>query len=147
VERREGEGAWIEVASIEADARGAFAFEDRDVVPGAHYGYRLRVVGADQASAETRVDIPRAPVFALAGFHPNPAPASTLVEFSTTDARPATLELFDLQGRVRMRRVLDSLAPGLHRVRLETRDLSPGVYLVRVAQGGRSMTDRLVVSR
>jgi hypothetical protein len=88
----------------------------------------------------------RAYEFALQGFTPNPARAAIQVAFTLPDASPARLELFDLAGRHVRSRPLDALQPGRHTVDLGgTLDLRPGVYVVRLTQGIRTLSARGVV--
>ena len=88
------------------------------------------------------------PALALHGVRPNPARAGLAVSFTLASARAATLELFDLAGR-RLRSVaVGPLGPGPHMLDLERgARLAPGVYLVRLTQGGRSEMARGVVLR
>src|SRR6185436_12376989 len=37
VERRQGEGAWMQVGQISADGSGRLSWQDRDVAAGSHY--------------------------------------------------------------------------------------------------------------
>lgn len=100
-----------------------------------------------QSLADAPNGAPRGASLALRRFQPNPARGSTMVELAIRHAGTATLEVFDLQGRVRSRNALSGLAPGTQRVRIDTGDLAPGMYLVRVTQSGQSTAGRLVVAR
>jgi hypothetical protein len=83
---------------------------------------------------------------ALRGVTPNPAQRDLEVRFGLPDSRPATLALFDVSGRQRTSRQVGGLGPGWHTVTLSGRaGLPAGVYLVRLTQGGRSLTTRVAV--
>jgi hypothetical protein len=90
---------------------------------------------------------PNAPAtFALRRVSPNPARGSVSVEFALPDAAPARLEFFDTAGR-RMRSV-DVSGAGEHSERLSALgDVRPGLYLVRLTQGGRVRTARVALLR
>jgi len=77
---------------------------------------------------------------------PNPARASAQLRFTLARAGPATLAVYDLAGR-RVASVLDgsTLAAGPHVCELPTSNWPPGVYLVRLCQGARSETRRIIV--
>jgi hypothetical protein len=94
------------------------------------------------------VRTPETHVLALAGALPNPAVEDLLVRFSLPDATPAVLELFDVTGRQVMTKDVGLLGPGEHSVRLAQRGaLAPGIYLLRLTRGQRTLTSRLTVMR
>ena len=71
-----------------------------------------------------------------------------VVAFSLPVAGPATLEVYDVQGRIVVRREVGSLGVGLHRVKLDARGALPaGVYSLRLRQGERQAITRAVVMR
>ena len=85
--------------------------------------------------------------FALEGARPNPARGLTLaVAFSLPTAQPANLELLDVMGRVVARRAVGSLGVGRHVLNLsDGRAIAPGLYQVRLSQGGDARVRRVVV--
>jgi hypothetical protein len=83
--------------------------------------------------------------FAIQGVHPNPAVGGLRIRFSLPDARPARLVVYDVAGRRVVEREVSQLGPGLHSVKLDTRGLAAGVYMVRLNQAGRSLTARAIV--
>jgi len=85
--------------------------------------------------------------FVLAGFRPNPASASRTVAFTLASAEPATLALIDVRGRTVVRREVGSLGPGPHSVDMGGGALAPGVYWLRLVQGGVLREARGVVAR
>ena len=88
-----------------------------------------------------------APVaFALRGTFPNPTTDALHVGFSLADSRHATLSLYDVTGRRVASREVGVLGAGRHTVTLAER-LPAGLYVVRLSQGGRSLTTRAAVVR
>jgi hypothetical protein len=88
------------------------------------------------------------PEFALRGVQPSPAVGACQVVFSLPDASPAQLEMMDVAGRKALTLEVGSLGPGWHAVHLAAAQAMPaGVYLLRLAQGGRSLTARAVFIR
>lgn len=147
--RAEGED-WVTMGDRSPDGSGLIVFEDRNVVPGGRYTYRL---GLHDETGETfagdvEVEVPTAAPRALAilGVSPNPADRVMWVTFSLPGAEPATLELLDIAGRrVRVRTIagagrqtIDLAAGGA---------LPPGVYVVRLTQAGASAVSRVSVVR
>ena len=85
---------------------------------------------------------------AVQGIEPNPSRGTSSVRFALADASPAMLELLDVAGRRMWSREVGSLGVGEHTVRLGgTAWIPPGVYLVRLTQGGRVASARLAIVR
>ena len=147
--RRTARTGWDEIAALVSGATGALRYDDRAVVPGERYGYRLGIGrGADEEwTSEAWVEVPAAYALALQGARPNPARGVPVVAFSLPTSGAVTLELFDVSGRRLARERLDGLCPGDHLARLDPGPaaLRPGVYLLRLSQGERSRVARLSV--
>jgi hypothetical protein len=146
--RHEEGGEWTSLGSVTPDGSGNLTWVDRDVVAGRRYAYRLGIPegGTTWYSSETWVEVPLHADFALDGARPNPALRDLYVSFSLPTAAPATLALFDLNGR--LLRTLGLGTSGRQVVRLdEGLSLDPGIYLVRLTQGARTLTSRVSVVR
>jgi hypothetical protein len=88
------------------------------------------------------------PGLALEGAHPNPTSGAPVVFFTLRSSECATLDLMDIAGRRVLRREVGSLGPGRHLVTLDSSHLlRPGVYFLRLAQGGRMLHARVAVIR
>ena len=138
VERRTEESAWQPLGPASTAGTDRLRYEDRGVLPGSRYAYRLALGGggAPAYTAESWVDVPRGYRLALAGFRPNPATGAPTVAFALADASPATLELLDVSGRRLLAREVGGLGAGAHTLRLEDAAVPPGVYWIRLAQSG-----------
>ena len=87
-------------------------------------------------------------VFALRGVLPNPAQSALRVTFSLEGSKPATLALYDVSGRQVSSSRVDELGPGWHTMALgERSSLAAGVYVVRLTQGGRTLSTRAALIR
>jgi len=86
-------------------------------------------------------------VFALTGAWPNPVVGKEIVvQFELPTAAHADLDLVDVSGRRIARYEVGEMGAGRHSVRISARgQLSPGVYFVRLVQGTRIQTARLVL--
>ncbi|MEQ1831992.1 MAG: kelch repeat-containing protein [Candidatus Eisenbacteria bacterium] len=147
--RRTDESEWRALASVSADGTGHLRFVDRASCEGARACYRLGYLdhGVQRFSAETWVELPGR-ALELAGLSPNPALGELLASFSLASAAPARLSLLDVTGRAVAVREVGSLGPGRHTVALGCSSGVPaGVYWLRLAQGGRSLSVRGVVMR
>jgi hypothetical protein len=150
VERRSENSSWERRGPVSVDGSGRIEYVDRDVTGAARYAYRLAYVedGAERHTAEIWVEVPHALALALEGLRPNPAARELTASFTLPSAASATLELLDLAGRRVSEHRVGSLGPGRHALRLgDGRQLAPGVYWLRLTQGGRALTARGVVVR
>lgn len=151
VERRQPGMSWESIGDASPDGTERIRFQDKRVVPGADYAYRIayNLAGTSLRSAETWVHIPDSAHFALAGATPNPASAQGVhVSFSIPVASPMRLEMFDIAGRLVGSRELRSLAAGSHTVRWDPLpSTGAGLYWLRLTQGARTATARVVITR
>jgi hypothetical protein len=85
--------------------------------------------------------------FSLRGALPSPSVDRLSVSFSLKNSKPATLALFDLGGRMIETQRVDQLGPGSHIVTFAQRNLSAGVYLIRLTQDGKSLNARTAFVR
>jgi hypothetical protein len=139
---------WTGMTDLALDGQQRVTFEDRTVMEGARYGYRLSIRDGDRETfdGEVWLDIPRSAKLTLAGARPNPAPGPFAITFSLADGSPARLELFDTAGRSVFARDVGSLGAGDHEVRVE-RVLPSGLYFVRLTQQGKALISRILTRR
>jgi hypothetical protein len=151
VERREGAGTWLTRGAPERTAMDRLSYEDRDVVAGSGYAYRLRLRahGEETVTDAAEIELPAGYTLELAGAQPNPVVGERLMVAFTLPARgSARLDLMDLSGRRVASRDLSALGAGRHRVELgEGAKLAPGVYVVRLGAGERTLTRKAFVIR
>jgi len=124
-------------------------YEDRGVTPGVRYAYRLGYSdgGAEQFTSEVWVDVP-VPRLALDGIRPNPAVRVMNVSLSLPNDSPATLAVLDVAGRKLASREVGSLGVGRHTLPLDLgAGVSPGVYWLRLTQGGHSLLAKAAIVR
>jgi hypothetical protein len=146
VERREANSAWTALATVYADGRGRVSYEDRAVVAGTRYAYRLLVGG--MTSAEAWVDVPVSLALSITAASPNPTSGPLDVRFTLPTSARARLELLDVSGRRVRERTLEAPTPGLRRIAFdESATLAPGLYFLRVSQSVHTVQTRVVVVR
>lgn len=104
-------------------------------------------LGAHESGSSVSADPGLPPTgLALSAVWPNPSRDGFSVAVSLPDEAPARIEVLDLAGRRVLTRELGGLGPGSRVVALpEARALPPGVYLVCVRHGGRTLTRAAVV--
>lgn len=150
VQRRTADTDWQTVATIAPDGSDLLHYEDTNVTPGVSYGYRLHIEDgeAQRFVGETWIEVPSTASLGIASIHPNPTTANAFITFSLESGAAATLQLIDVAGRVVRDVDLGGYGAGNHTVNLGSQGrLQPGVYVVRLTQGGRSVTSRLSVVR
>src|SRR5262245_19236230 len=148
VHRRAVSGEWVSVGFPVDDGGDRLRYVDSSVQPGERYWYRVAYQGSsgDQFSEEVWVDVPL-PSLTLSGFRPNPSRGDLLVSFSLPTTEPATLDLLSVTGRILRSRDVSALGTGNHLFNLGDRDgLAPGVYWLRLTQGGRKLVTKGVIS-
>ena len=102
------------------------------------------------AGVEAVTSVPVSAHAAINKVYPNPFNPSTTVEFSVPKAGPATVRVFDIQGRMVATLVNRSLSPGVYRARWngksdEGRDAASGVYFARVDAAKSRASARLLL--
>lgn len=105
-----------------------------------------------QARPNTAAVAPAAPSLALRAPSPNPFRTSTTIAFDMPRAGTVTLRVLDLSGRAVRTLANGRTGAGLQHLVWDGRDdegraLAPGVYLVRVQAGERSLTRRVALVR
>ena len=142
VYRSENGTEWTALADIQADGTGELHFHDAAVQAGARYSYRLAVTnrsGPVEYVGQTWVSIPAA---ARLSMRANTTAQGVSLSFTLAKGDAATIELFDIGGRsVETLRVTQSGSATVGR------SLHTGVYLVKLAQGGRSVTQKVAFIR
>jgi len=146
-----GADAWSVLDSLDADGEGHVTYADTVVAPGTTYTYRLGVLenGTEYFRGQVTVLVPSGLALALRGVYPNPTDGSSaFLSFTLPLAEPATVDVFDLSGRLVDSRRLTGYAAASHVVPFALwPSARSGVYLVRITQRGRSLTSRLSIVR
>lgn len=128
---------------IVANGTGRLVVEDREIVAGERYGYRLGFPDGSFAG-EVWVTVPDARLSLTAAW--DPAGRSLHVSCSLPSDGPATLELFDPSGRRHRSWTLEGLGAGTHGIDLDRpAGLRSGIHLLRLRQRDREATTKAVV--
>jgi hypothetical protein len=147
LERETGGAGFERLADLRAEASGHLRYEDRDVRAGERYRYRL--VTGDGATrrvfGEVTLQVPEGLSLAIEPARPNPSAGPLTLTFTLPSDEPARLELFDVGGRRVFARDVGASGAGRHLLRVGE-GLAPGIYAVRLAQGGRGVSGRVVVT-
>jgi hypothetical protein len=147
VESRTESSAWSALADVTVDGSGYLTYEDRSVVPGTRYGYRLvwRDGSATRTGGEVWLEVSGVLALSIESPRPNPSAGPLSIALSLPRSAPARLEVVDVMGRRAIDRDLSALGAGRHVIALdEAGALAPGVYLLRLVQGEESRTTRLL---
>src|SRR6185369_8171068 len=134
------------VVSYEQDPDGWLALGTLTVDQYGPHG--ASAVSVAPAAASTASEPPHAEplTLAIAPVRPDPVHGRALVvDVALPSAGPARLEVLDVQGRRVSASDLGSLGAGRHTVDLGLRNLSPGVYLLRLTQGGEARVARVTI--
>ena len=104
-------------------------------------------VEALRTSSERSLPLPDRNAFALTPNWPNPFNRATTIGFTTAQAAPVRIEVYDVTGR-KVSVLTDRIyAPGRHNVDWQAGPQSSGVYFVRMLADGRQVDTRRMVLR
>ena len=154
--RAEGESKGFEPLDGEprpSTGPGEYQTEDRAVVAGTPYRYRLEVLrGAGASDWEGPVEVLMPPAIrhlAWQGVSPNPFARSVRLELATPRAGEAWVRVYDLAGQAVATLHRGALSPGAKSFTWEGHDeagrsVAAGVYLVRADLAGESAIRRVV---
>lgn len=93
-------------------------------------------------TASERDELPR--FLTSLSTYPNPAGPEANVEYSLVEPRHVQIELLDVTGRLIRSSSFGVLPTGEHKTTVDTRHLTPGLYLIRLVSGGES-TGRMIL--
>jgi len=85
--------------------------------------------------------------FGINDDYTNPLTSSASIDFSISNEGPVNLFLYSLDGRMVQRIVSEPLAAGSHTSILQTEELSPGVYFLRLESDGAVDTGKCLIIR
>jgi len=133
-----------EVGPVYRRDRATLEFIDDSAVDG-QCTYRLVRPNGDVVGEVTGVLATRK--LSFQGFLPNPSRGGLEFGLALPDARPGTLQVFDVGGRRIVHQEVRASGPGMHVVRLVGPRLVPGMYFVKLQHGGREIVRRGIVMR
>lgn len=90
---------------------------------------------------------PQVKELAIYPLYPNPFNAASVVSYELPNAGSAELDVVDLLGRQVARLASGFQQEGRHSLSWEQRDVSSGVYLIRLQFGGRSIITKALVMK
>ena len=94
---------------------------------------------------EVTLSTPVAPgEFQIAKVYPNPFNSITNISFNIDRSGVYNLVVYDLMGRRIAGQVMDLKAVGRHYYRFDGRNLSSGTYLIRIKNGNRQVTRKVL---
>nr|WP_272504065.1 T9SS type A sorting domain-containing protein [Salinibacter ruber] len=79
--------------------------------------------------------------------YPNPIRQQGTLEYALPESREVTLQVYDVLGRKVKTLTRGQKEAGRHRVDLQTRQLSSGIYFGRLKAGGQTRTQKITVVR
>jgi hypothetical protein len=154
VQRRIGPNAWSTLSRVTGAGttaeQTAYQFTDESLPYDASgVEYRLRQVdvdGGESFSATRSVEFRGPGGIELLGTYPNPASSQMTVRFAIPqEIGDGQIALFDMLGR--QVRAMTISSSGRQQMTMQTSDLAPGVYFLRLTSGGQVKTQKVTVVR
>ncbi|MEO1448353.1 MAG: alkaline phosphatase D family protein [Bacteroidota bacterium] len=96
---------------------------------------------------DTTTSINQIAHLAILGIYPNPAQDQFVVQYALDQSRTVRMQLLDVQGRVVADLVNARQLPGVYHLRMDTRSLAEGVYVLRGQEGERIFARRVIIRR
>lgn len=158
VQRRTAVSDWADLGLAPAESGSMVRYEDRSVMPGERYAYRLRVytVGDQGYSDVVWVSVPTeagAPLsLRLDPVYPNPFEGRTSLNFAVPRDGPVSLAIYTVAGR-KVVTILDRALPsGWRSVAWDGRDalgrpVASGTYFAKLEFAGRVQVRKVIVAR
>lgn len=134
------------------DGRYEYQFIDTEVAWGGRFYYRLKQVDQDGSYTMSNVvelTIPyEASQVTLLPMYPNPAQVEVTIPFFLGERDGVMMGIFSLDGRLNKTIIRGtSFEAGKHEVKLNTRDLPAGMYVIKFQAGGKLLTRKLVITK
>jgi trimeric autotransporter adhesin len=102
---------------------------------------------AQAGSVSAREDLAAAPTTVLGAAYPNPVFDVATLPLTLERPEEVRLEIYNVLGQ-KMATLLDGYLPaGTHDIRIDARDLVPGVYIVTLRSGRNSTSSRAAIIR
>ncbi len=79
--------------------------------------------------------------------YPNPASSSMNIIYSINDAHNVSIRLYDVTGREVKQLMEEKQISGLHNIAIDVKDITEGIYLLKITADESSATARIVVNR
>lgn len=128
--------AQIELADAKTTRTVGSSEDSSDVTTGPRL--RLESPYAEQVPGE----------YALRQNYPNPATQRATIRFALPEAKPVTLEVYDMLGRrVATLKRKEKMQPGRHAVQVDASRLASGTYFYRLQAGDFQKTRKMVILR
>ena len=132
-----------------------YGYEDKDVVAGGTYSYRLKQVDTDgsfEYSAILQVEINLPQNFTLSQNFPNPFNPETSIRYELPEAVEVKVSIFNLLGNEIRTLVNEQKEAGVHSILWNGKDnagreVATGAYLYRIKAGEFVETKRLTLLR
>lgn len=119
----------------------------KGTIVGGEQPYSLVWTGMVLTTATAAGSPSSTPRLALTVPYANPSSGFTSIEFTLGTEGPVSIALFDLRGR-QVKTILNGKRPaGPGRVRVDTRDLPAGVYIVRMEAASQRLVQKITIIR
>ncbi len=105
--------------------------------------YAEEVGGGGPQGGEAQITKP----FFFDRIYPNPAKGILRIRFNSPDTRKVSIKIYDVCGRLVLREDIIKSKIGMNEILVGTRDLSAGVYFVRLETEGYDRVEKAVLLR
>ncbi len=149
IERSDMNDNWSKVGFVEgkgnSSSQNFYFFADKNLTTGL-YKYRLKQTdfngNYEYFNLQNEIIIGNPDNFSLSQNYPNPFNPVTKIDYSLPEAGNATLNVYDINGRLVSSLLNGPVSPGYHSVNFNASDVSSGVYFYKLDfnNGARSFS-------
>jgi hypothetical protein len=135
-------------SKAQGDHGAAYSLMDNAVNLPGQYTYELYQHDFDGTNhymgvAEVFVGTPSASSIVAAYY--SAAAQAIQVEYSVHDRLPVVASLYDIGGKQVGASFLGAIEPGFHKMQFDSKQLTPGIYLIDIKMGGKSERRKVFV--
>ena len=110
-------------------------------------GGAFGAVSVEEFEREMTTSVPQLTELTELALFPNPARDEVTLQFSLAEPMPLAVSIYNTLGQ-RVRTISAArFVAGMHTLAVDTRDLSAGMYYLRLENGNRQMSRKLVIQR
>ena len=144
-------GGWSEIGGATRTENGLCSLTDTDAAASSRTWYRLAIATPGATTIHTQAveatGASHVTEFAMGLPAPNPAAGVALFSYALPRRGPLRISVLDVQGRERSVLASGTHEAGLFTAALDSRDLPPGLYFIRLQAQGTERRRRIVVMR
>jgi len=142
---------WTKINTSLITGTNPYSYTDRDITPETKYEYKLEAVTNDTSemlgTTECTSEKGTPESFDITSIYPCPASDYINCVVSVSDAKVVNISIYDISGRIVSKSFVNVDKPSITEVKINTGELSNGVYILTATTETEIATKRFVIVR